>query len=126
MDDSDDHGRDKSGLSDSIRKALLTGLSAVFMTEEGIRSALSDMRLPKEALAYLAQQTERTRRELFRAFTDELKSFLTGVDWTREIRKALIGLKVEVKAVVRFGEDAPHAEVSTRVSDAGARPRKRG
>ena len=36
-------------IPDSIRKALLTGVSAVLMTEEGIRNVLGDMRLPKDA-----------------------------------------------------------------------------
>ena len=44
---------------------VVAGMTALFVTEEGIRGALGEMRLPKEALAYLAQQTDKTRRELF-------------------------------------------------------------
>ncbi|MBI3179411.1 MAG: hypothetical protein HYZ27_07095 [Deltaproteobacteria bacterium] len=128
IDPDDSGGRDdpRGGLTDSIRKALLTGLSAVFMTEEGIRNVLSDMRLPKEALGYIAQQTDRTRRELFRAVNQEIKNFLKGVDWNREVRKALVGLKVEVKAIVRFREDERATpEISVRLRDSGAPPERR-
>ncbi len=119
MGSDDPPGRDSGGgLTDSIRKALLTGLSAVFMTEEGIRSVLSDMRLPKEALGYIAQQTDRTRRELFRAVNQEIRNFLQNVDWNREVRKAMTGLKVEVKAIVRFKEDdRVTPEVSVHLHD---------
>ena len=101
----------KSGLlPESIRKALATGLSAVFMTEEGIRQSLSDMRLPKDAVSFVLQQTERSRRELFRVVSDELKSFLKEVDLTGEARRALAGLKLQIKAEVRFVDaDAPDA-----------------
>jgi len=107
-DDNDDDGSKGSGLSDSLRRAFVSGVSALFMTEEGIRSALSDMRLPKEALNYLAQQTDRTRKELFRAVSDEVKGFLKGVDLSGALRKALLGLKVQVKAEIRFSDAGGH------------------
>lgn len=89
-------------LADSLRKVLVTGLSAVFMTEEGIRSAMSDMKLPKEAIGYLVQQTGNSRRELFRVVTRELKNFLSNADLAGVMRSALAGMKVEVKAEIRF------------------------
>ncbi len=89
-------------VTESIRKALVTGLSAVFMTEEGIRGALSDLRLPKEAMSYLVQQTQNTRRELFRVISEELKGFLRTADVPAVLRKALSGMKLEIKAEIRF------------------------
>lgn len=112
-DDDDESGRTK-GLTDSLRKAAVAGMTALFVTEEGIRGALGEMRLPKEALAYLAQQTDKTRRELFGAVSDELKGFLSGIDLPGELRKALKGLKLEVKAEVRFVEDGTDTTVETR------------
>lgn len=106
-DDFDDNNSDaaKARLPDSIRKAVASGLSALFMTEEGIRNMLTEMRLPKDAMAYVVQQTERSRKELFRAVSEELKGFLKGVDLTGEIRKALTGLKVQVNAEIRFVDE---------------------
>ncbi|OGQ91440.1 MAG: hypothetical protein A2289_18005 [Deltaproteobacteria bacterium RIFOXYA12_FULL_58_15] len=127
LDHEDEVGQEEQGkgkvLGDSLRKALVTGMSALFMTEEGIRGALSEMRLPKDALAYLAQQTDKTRRELFRAVSDEIKGFLKSIDLTGEIRKALVGLKVEVKAEVRFSEEgAPDTTISARIEEVDPRP----
>ena len=136
MDDSDDDFTDerdsRSGsglLPDSIRKALTSGISALFMTEEGIRGMLSEMRLPKDAMSYLVQQTVRTRRELFRVVSQELRGFLKNADLTRELRKALVGMKMQVRAEVRFVADGePEAEVRTRVRKnrpaAGVRAKK--
>lgn len=120
---SDEQDAGRARLPDSIRKALLGGISAVMMTEEGIRSALGDMRLPKEALSYLAQQTDKTRRELFRSVSDEVKGFLKGIDLTGELRKALTGLKVSVKAEVTFTDvAAPTVKIESSTSDADAPP----
>ena len=118
-------GRDARGgiLPESIRKALVSGISALFMTEEGIRNMLSDMRLPKDAMAYLVQQTERTRKELFRVISHELQGFLKNADLNREVRKALRGLKVQIRAEVRFvdEEGEPETAVKARVRQARKR-----
>lgn len=89
-------------LPKSLHKALVTGMSAVLMTEEGIRNALGDMRLPKEAISYVVAQTEKSRKDLFSAVTAELKRYLEQVDVASTLRKALVGLKVEVRADIRF------------------------
>lgn len=98
-------GEGRGLLPKTLQKALLTGVSAVLMTEEGIRNALSDMRLPKEAIGYVVQQTERSRKDLFQAVSKEVKGFLDSVDMAGALRKALTGLKVEVRAELRFSED---------------------
>ena len=129
VDDSDYAGRSERSriLPESIRRALVSGLSALFMSEEGIRNMLSDMRLPKDAMAYLVQQTERTRRELFRVISAELSNFLKNADLTQEMRKAFNGMKVQVRAEVRFIDDKPpttalHVQTD---ADAAARPKRK-
>lgn len=116
-------------LAESLRKALVTGLSAVFMTEEGIRSALAEMRLPKEAIGFLVQQTSNTRRELSRLVAEELKGFLRNADFSATVRKALAGMKLEVRAEIRFVEDGARLESLTTESTAstpsGRPPRRR-
>ena len=103
----------RSRLPDSIRKAVVGGLSAVLMTEEGIRNAVSDLKLPKDAIAFLAQQTDRTRRELYRMVTDEVKGFLGNIDIGGAMRKALAGMRVEVKAELRFVDEGTGASLRT-------------
>ena len=119
----------KSLLPKTLHKALVTGVSAVLMTEEGIRNALSDMRLPKEAIAYVVQHTERSRKEVFSALSHEIKRYLSGIDLAGALRKALTGLKVEVRADIHFRDDAVVKDVATQVTtaqpDAEPRAKKR-
>jgi hypothetical protein len=106
-DGNDKEGTDatRSGISDAVKRAVSTAIGAVLLTEEGIRHAVSDMKLPKEAVSYVVQQTEKSRREVIRLITDEVKTFLGRLDVAGEVRKALRGLKVEVTASVRFTDD---------------------
>ena len=90
-------------VTDSIRKAVFGGLSALFVSEEGIRQTIGE--LPKDALSFLLSQTDKTRRELMRVVSDELKSFLRQLDLQGEVKEMLSGLTVEVKAEISFREN---------------------
>ncbi|MEO0812236.1 MAG: hypothetical protein AAFY60_05175 [Myxococcota bacterium] len=115
----EDEGGPARAVADSLRKAVVNGLSAVLMTEEGIRQAVSDLRLPKDAVGYLSQQAERSRREVSRIVGEEVKRFLHNTDMAGLLRKSLSGMKVEVRASLKFDEDLDvDAKVtSTRVGD---------
>lgn len=101
-------------VADSIRKAFVNGLSAVLMTEEGIRQVVSDLRLPKEsakdAIGYLTQQAERSRREVIRIVGSEVKHFLESTDMAGLLRSSLSGMKLEVSAQLKFTEDSVAGE----------------
>jgi hypothetical protein len=84
------------------------------------------MRLPKDAIGYLVQQTNNSRREVLRIVSQELKGFLRNADITGALRKALAGMKLEVKAEIRFVEDGVQMQSVTRQSSGGVPPRNRG
>ncbi len=112
--DPDEGDDDPRGLlPKTLHKALVTGVSAVLMTEEGIRNALGDMRLPKEAVSYVVQQTERSRKEVFVALSKEVKRYLSNIDVSAAMRKALTGMRVEVHADIRFLDDEIETKVKT-------------
>ena len=50
-DPGEDAGR--GSLTDGVKKALLAGMGALFMTEEGARRLARDWKLPKEVASYL-------------------------------------------------------------------------
>ena len=89
-------------VTDSIKRAV-GGLSTILTSDESIRSTLGE--LPKDAIAYLVNQTERTRDDLKRTISKEVKAFLAERDLTTELREALKGLTIEVTAQVRFKDD---------------------
>jgi hypothetical protein len=90
------------GVGDLVRKALLSGLGAVFMTEEQIRKSVQELKLPKEALGYIAGQAERTRTEASKVLRKELRRFLNSDAFRTQISEMLTGLTLEVKAEVRL------------------------
>ena len=89
-------------LPELMKKALVMSLGAVFMTEEGLRSILSDLKLPKEAVVYLAKQSERTKDEVLRIVATEFRRFLEHMDVTKELQKVLSGLALEVTTEIHF------------------------
>ena len=87
---------------DTVKKLALAGMGAIFMTEEGIRNAVSDLKLPREAVTSLLSQTEKARNELFRMIAVELRRFLEEANIAGELRKVLVGLSMDVNASISF------------------------
>jgi hypothetical protein len=107
-----------SGLvPDIVRRAVLTGVGALFMTEEGIRNLVGDMKLPKDALGFLLSQADKTRTEVARVVTQEVRRFLESETLRREIWKLLTGVTLEVNASIQLkpgGESSVKAKVKTK------------
>ena len=112
-----------------MRKVAFAGLGALFMTEEGIRSLAGQLKLPKEALGFILSQAERTKDEVGRVLSDEVRRFLRSDKLRQEFLQLLSGMRVEVTAQVRLVPDPerkpgepprPRVEV-TSVKTRGAR-----
>jgi hypothetical protein len=92
-----------SGLvPDIVRRAVLTGVGALFMTEEGIRNIVGEMKLPKDALGFLLAQADKSRAEVARIVTSEIRRFLEGETLQREIWKLLTSVTLEVNASIQL------------------------
>jgi hypothetical protein len=104
LDDDERAPEERAGgiLPDLLKKAVLTGMGALFMTEEGIRNAAGQLKLPKEALAYLLSQADRTRGEVVRVVSQELRRFLESETLRREVWKLLTGVTIEINATVQL------------------------
>lgn len=87
---------------DFVRKMAVAGLGAIFLTEEGIRSLASQLKLPKEVLQYVLSSAEKTKDELGRVVSEELRGFLQSEKLRDEFLKLLTGMTVEIKAQVRL------------------------
>jgi hypothetical protein len=88
-----------------MRKVAFAGLGALFMTEEGIRSLAGQLKLPKEALGFVLSQAERTKDEVGRVLSEELRRFLRSDKLRTEFLELLSGMRVEVTAQVRLVPD---------------------
>jgi hypothetical protein len=85
-----------------VRKVAVAGLGAIFMTEEGIRSLAGQLKLPKEMLGYILGQAEKTKDEVGRVVSEEVRRFLQSEKLRDELLKLVSGMTIEVKAQIRL------------------------
>ena len=107
-----------------VRRAAVAGLGALFMTEEGIRSLAGQLKLPKELLGFVVSQAEKTKDDIGRIVTDEVRRFLQSEKLRQEFLKLLTGMTIEIDAKVRLTPtDKPRHQSSRGVSVAAVRVR---
>jgi len=100
----DEPGRESRAgfVPEFMRKVAVAGLGALFMTEEGIRSLAGQLKLPKEVLGYILGQAEKTKDEVGRVVSEELRRFLQSEKLRDELLKLVSGMTIEVKAQIRL------------------------
>ncbi len=96
-------------VTELLRKIAVAGLGAYFLTEEGLRALASQLKLPKELLGVILAQAERTKSEIGRIVSEEVRSFLQSDRVRDELIKLLSQMTVEVKAEVRLRPADPSA-----------------
>jgi hypothetical protein len=93
--------RDKDGKVEGIlKKVLTTGVTAAFMTEEGVRAILKDVPLPKDIVGSLVENAKNTKTEFVAGVKNELKTYLDKIDLGEEIDKILEKYDFEIKATI--------------------------
>jgi hypothetical protein len=107
-------------IPEMVKRAVVSGIGAVFMTEEGIRSYLSDLKLPKDAAQFILGQVAKTKEDVYRLVTEEIRSFLDNTQLDDVLRKVLTNISLEISTKVRFVDEAgalqPKAKASLKVS----------
>ncbi len=96
---------------------MITGLGALFMTEEGVRTLVKELKLPKEIVGFILSQAERTKVEVTRIVGDEVRRFFESAALRQEFVKLLSTMTIEIRADVRLrpeGERAVEPEVRVR------------
>jgi hypothetical protein len=113
-------------IPEAVKKAILAGVGAVFMTEEGARKLAREWKLPKDVIGFVGNQAHAAKDEILRAVGDEIRRFLQSEALRREFLNALSERTIEVKMEIRLRPDAdgaPRAEVK---SSARRKPAKKG
>jgi hypothetical protein len=105
-----------------VRKAVITGLGALFMTEEGVRTLVKDLKLPKEIVGFITSQADRTKGEVTRIIGDEIRRFFESAALREEFLKLLSRMTIEIRADVRLRPDGERAVIpDVRVHEAKVR-----
>jgi len=116
----------RGSLAEGVKKAILAGVGALFLTEESARRLAREWKLPKEVVSFVGQQAQGAKEEVLRVFAEELRKFLQSEAVQREFWKALGDNAIEIRAEIRVRPDAkgrpsPSVEASARP----ARPRRK-
>lgn len=92
-----------SKASELFRKALTAGIGAVFLTEESLRSLVTEFKLPKEILAQILDSANKTRRDFFQNLSqDVISRVVDKVNVKDLVTEFLSQNDVELKVQVRF------------------------
>ncbi|RME46267.1 MAG: hypothetical protein D6795_15610 [Deltaproteobacteria bacterium] len=105
-------GRTLDGLvPDIVKKAIFMSVGGVFMTEEAIRKNIKELKMPKDMANYLIQQSAKSKDEFLRYLAEEIRKFISQIEFDQEIRKVLKNMAIQVNAEIRFTETQPDGEI---------------
>jgi hypothetical protein len=115
----------RGSIADGVKRAILAGMGALFLTEESARRLAREWKLPKEVIGFIGQQAAGAKDEILRLFSDEVRRFLESEAVRKEFWRALTENTIELRAEIRFRPDAegkprPKVEASAKAK----RPRK--
>ena len=89
-------------LPEIIKRIVETGYEKISEAPENVRDFVSEMKLPKEALALILAQLDDTKTGLYRVVSKEIRDFLEHTNFADELAKALTTLSFEMKTEIRF------------------------
>lgn len=120
-----ENGGARSIVSETVRKAVLTGLGAFFLTEEGARKLAREWKLPKEIVGFITAQATSAKDEIVRVVSEEVRRFFESEALRREFLRVVSSMSIEVHAEVRLKPTSRGGHVQPEVKISGVRPRLR-
>jgi hypothetical protein len=96
----DDSDESSPKVGDTIRKLVSAGVSAAFMTEESIRSFVSEVKLPKETLNLLLQGAAKSKEELMNRVSKEVIGIISKIDFVKEASRFVEEHKFRINAEI--------------------------
>lgn len=96
-------GGPASKAADLVKKVLTAGVGAAFLTEESLRSLVSELKLPKELIANLLSTANATKSEFFARLSQELSDRVgSKIDPSKLLQELLEKNEIELNVKVRF------------------------
>ena len=108
-----------------FKRVALSGMGNVLLSEDGLRSILSEnKKIPKEAVNLILGQADLMRREVLRIISREIRIFLENMDFGGEIAKILTSVSFEIKTEIRFipNDQSVKAQVKSKAQQSGVAP----
>lgn len=92
--------QDSQKMSDLLKKLLSAGIGAAFMTEEHIRTYLTDLKLPKDALKFVLDGAQKSKDELMDRVGNEVIRIVQKIDFVKEASRFVEEHKFRVTAEI--------------------------
>lgn len=91
-------------VAEGLKRLLTTGISAVLMSEDGVRQYLRDMNLPKDAIGTLLKGVSKSKEEIVSRVGTEFSKLVEKIDIVEELTKFLREHKIKVSAEFEFSK----------------------
>lgn len=118
----DEHMTGGAGVTDTIKKLVTAGISAAFMTEESVRSFVSELKLPKETLNLLLQGASKSKEELMNRVSREVISIISKIDFVKEASRFVEEHKFRVTAEIDVIRKEPNSSNSGSTAGSSTGP----
>lgn len=96
----DEDGDSKSGIADTLKRLFAVGVGAAFLTEESIRNALGEAKLPKELLQSVLHAALKSKEELTNKVTREVLQIISKIDFVKEASRFVETHKFKISAEI--------------------------
>ena len=90
----------ESSITEAIKKVVSIGVDAAFMTEDAVKTVLSDLPLPKDIVTGLVQNAKGAKKEFSEGIRSEVREYLSKVDITKVVESTLEKYDFDVQAKV--------------------------
>jgi len=116
----------QSKAGDLVKKVLTVGVGAIFLTEESLRTLVSDIKLPKELLNGILDSAGKSKNEFLTRLSNDILEKVTAKIEPRELLEELlsrneieVNLRINLKPRKNQGEspaaESPSAEADEEV-----------
>lgn len=99
---------------DILKKLVSAGIGAAFMTEESIRSYVSELKLPKDVLNLLLQGAQKSKDELMNKVSGEVIKIVQKIDFVKEASRFVEDHKFRITAEIDVVKKKPDSVDDSR------------
>ena len=105
-----------------LKRTISSSVGGLLMTEETVRELIKEFKLPKDALTYLISQSEKTREEIVRIISQEVRYYLENANMSEVIGEFLHNSTIEISTKIKF---SPNEEEGGREVDSQVEVKKK-
>ena len=93
----------QSKAAEIMKKVLTAGIGAFFLTEDSLKTMISEFKLPKELLSALMESAHKTKEEFLRSLSKEIMGqVLDRIDAAALIQEILAKNEVELAVKINL------------------------